>query len=159
VNDWQIHGALRNGAYCVDLGKRELVSRWLLIASHDLAAARLLARGEQAIPDVAVYHCQQAAEKALKGFLVFWNESAGDTHDVGLLLEQAAKIEPCFDSWQDAAERLAPFAAFGEDPDAFEEPDLEQVEEALDDAECIYNQVLSYLPAEVHPETRQPSAG
>jgi len=129
------------------------------MASRDLAAARLLARGEQAIPDVAVYHCQQAAEKALKGFLVFSNETAGETHDVGFLLEQAEQIEPCFGSWQDAAERLTPFAAYCEDPEAFEDPDVEQVDEALDDADCIYRQVLSYLPAEFHPEMRYPSAG
>ena len=37
--------------------------------------------------DVAVYHCQQAAEKALKAYLVFYDQRVAKTHDVGLLLE------------------------------------------------------------------------
>ncbi|MFI5456366.1 MAG: HEPN domain-containing protein [Isosphaerales bacterium] len=53
----------------MDEAKRELVQSWLLTASRDLAAARVLASGEQASPDAAVYHCQQAAEKALKGIM------------------------------------------------------------------------------------------
>jgi hypothetical protein len=37
----------------MDEAKRELVHNWLLKASHDLAAARLLAQGNQPILDVA----------------------------------------------------------------------------------------------------------
>ena len=54
--------------------KQELVRSWLLKASHDLAAARLLSAPGQAVLDVAIYHCQQAGEKAPKGFLVFWDQ-------------------------------------------------------------------------------------
>ena len=55
--------------------------------------------------DVAIYHCQQAAEKALKGYLAFWDQQPAKTHDLGLLLEKAAEIEAGFGSWQDAADR------------------------------------------------------
>jgi len=54
-----------------DEAKRDLVRRWLVKAWHDLAAARKLAGGPDAYLDVAIYHCQQAAEKALKAFLAF----------------------------------------------------------------------------------------
>jgi HEPN domain-containing protein len=49
--------------------KLELVRNWLIKAQHDLAAARKLALSPDPYLDVAVYHCQQAAEKAIKGFL------------------------------------------------------------------------------------------
>jgi HEPN domain-containing protein len=140
----------------VDVERRDLARAWLLKASHDLTAAHLLARREPTVPEAAAYHCQQAAEKALKGFLVFWGEDPSDSFDIRLLLEQAERIEPCFDTWRDAADRLTPFVAYSEDPPAFELSDLEQLDEALDDAACIYNQVLSYLPSEGQPETMGP---
>jgi HEPN domain-containing protein len=142
----------------MDEAKRDLVRSWLLKASDDLTAAHLLARREPTSPEAAAYHCQQAAEKALKGFLVFWGEDPSDSSDIRFLLEQAERIEPCFDTWRDAADCLTPFVAYSEDPPGFELADAEQLDEALDDASCIYDQVLSYLPDEVHPVTVHPNA-
>lgn len=44
-----------------------LVKFWLRKAQRDLAVAQKLAAD---FPDIAIYHCQQGAEKALKGFLI-----------------------------------------------------------------------------------------
>jgi HEPN domain-containing protein len=132
--------------------KRTLVRSWLTKASHDLAAARSLSEPDRAILDVAIYHCQQAAEKALKGYLVFWDLQPGKTHDIGLLLEKAAEVEAGFRSWEDAADRLTPYATFYRYPREIDEPEPEQVEEAIDDAKTIVNQVLAFLPDEVRPD-------
>ena len=43
---------------------------WMIKAWRDLETARRVATGEPPFLDVAVYHCQQAAEKAVKAFLV-----------------------------------------------------------------------------------------
>jgi len=48
----------------------EEARRWLAQAAKDLNAARLLAKPE---PSRSVFHSQQAAEKAAKGFLAFHN--------------------------------------------------------------------------------------
>ena len=69
--------------------KLELVRNWLIRAQHDLAAARKLATGPDPYLDVAVYHCQQAAEKAVKGFLVFHDQPFEKTHDVEVLVSLA----------------------------------------------------------------------
>ena len=66
--------------------KLELVRNWLTIAYHDLAAAKKLSTGSDPYFDVAVYHCQQAAEKAVKGFLVFHDQPFEKTHDIGVLI-------------------------------------------------------------------------
>ena len=47
--------------------KRLLVQQWLQKARRDLMAAQKLGLE---LPDIAIYHCQQGAEKALKGFLI-----------------------------------------------------------------------------------------
>ena len=53
----------------MDDAKNDLVRQWLLKADHDLAAAEKLSGGDEPLLDTAIYHCQQAAEKALKGFM------------------------------------------------------------------------------------------
>ena len=55
--------------------KAQLVRNWLTKAQHDLASARVLAESTPPLLDTAIYHCQQAAEKAIKGYLVY-QESA-----------------------------------------------------------------------------------
>ncbi|MGK5093438.1 HEPN domain-containing protein [Deltaproteobacteria bacterium TL4] len=48
--------------------KAILVTNWFTKAKHDLSVSKILKQNEQYL-DVAIYHCQQAVEKSLKGFL------------------------------------------------------------------------------------------
>jgi HEPN domain-containing protein len=109
----------------MDEAERELIRSWLTKASHDLVAARLLAAGPAAVLGVAVYHCQQAAEKALNGFLVYHDQRAERTNDVGLLLERASQIEPSLSILTDAAERLTPYATAYRYPEIADQPERE----------------------------------
>lgn len=81
--------------------KHELVRLWLLKAQRDLAAAQKIAGREDAYLDVAIYLCQQAAEKALKGFLVFHDQRFEKTHDLSLLVDLAVRFDPGFTQWLD----------------------------------------------------------
>jgi HEPN domain-containing protein len=127
----------------MDEAKRVLVHSWLRKASDDLALARLVAHQDRPFWDAALYHCQQAAEKALKGFLVFRGQHAAKTHNLVVLLEKAAEIV------RDELSLHGPR----------EDPDLEQVEETLNDAASIYGQALAHLPSEVHPERTDTDTG
>ena len=49
---------------------QELLRSWLTKATSDLRSAKVLASAEDPVLDTAIYHCQQAAEKAVKAFLV-----------------------------------------------------------------------------------------
>ena len=61
----------------MDDAKRDLVRAWLTKARHDLDTARQLSALPGGHLDTAIYHCQQAAEKVVKGFWPFttmpWN--------------------------------------------------------------------------------------
>ena len=59
--------------------RRDEANRWLLQAAKDLRAARLLETEE---PSRSVFHSQQAAEKAIKGFLAFHDTLFRKTHDI-----------------------------------------------------------------------------
>ena len=58
----------------MDEADLELVRDWLTRAHQDLRAALILAAAEDAPLDVAIYHCQQAGEKAVKAYLQWRDE-------------------------------------------------------------------------------------
>lgn len=65
---------------------------------------------EPPITDTAVYHCQQAAEKALKAVMIHHGQAVFKTHDLMALTTHCAKIDPDFKGWVDAAAILTPYA-------------------------------------------------
>jgi HEPN domain-containing protein len=131
----------------------ELARDWLTRGSRDLAAARALAALSEPLLDSAIYHCQQAAEKSLKGWLQTQDDPFPKTHDLEQLMRQAALLEPEFDQHLQAAVVLTPYAsAFCYPGGAFEPmPSREEFDEALGHAQVIYDFVVARLPAEAKP--------
>jgi len=80
----------------MDEAKKLLVQNWLTRAQRDLATARKLAVGHDPFLDTAIYHCQQAAEKAIKGYLLYLDQVFERTHDVRALVALAETHEPSF---------------------------------------------------------------
>jgi HEPN domain-containing protein len=132
--------------------KRRLVQSWLTKAQHDLASARVLAASAEPLLDTAIYHCQQTAEKAVKGFLAFCDQEFERIHDVEALIRAAESYEARFSGWVEAGRLLTPYARIYRYPGAFTEPSREQFDQAMSSAEGFYNFVLSLLPEETWPE-------
>jgi HEPN domain-containing protein len=135
----------------MDEAKRKLVREWLTIAQHDLASAQKLACDPDAYFDTALFHCQQAAEKAVKAFLVFHDQPFEKTHDIDRLINLALPIQPGFSSLFDEAELLTQYAVSLRYPDENVEPDREEFNRALAAVNKIFNAVLALLPGEVNP--------
>ncbi len=55
---------------------------WLRVADTDQRAAKVCIDCEPPLHEVAAFHCQQAAEKLLKGLLVRSCVDFGKTHDL-----------------------------------------------------------------------------
>jgi HEPN domain-containing protein len=91
--------------------KEELVKNWFVKAQHDLLAAQKLSSDAEVYGDIAIYHCQQSAEKAIKGFLILHDQTFPRTHDVRLLLQLAIAINPNLQQHQEASELLTPYAS------------------------------------------------
>ena len=133
-------------------GKRILVQAWLTRSLHDLRSAQRLANDDEPILDTAVYHCQQAAEKAVKAFLVYHDTRFEKTHDIEPLVDAASSIEPSFSDWIASAQLLTPYATAFRYPGAFLEPAESEFESAFCTARDLYAFVLSLLPEDVHPD-------
>jgi HEPN domain-containing protein len=146
---WKLR-SLRKASCCMD-AKVELVKNWLSIAQRDLDSAQRLAAVPDPLLDTAIYHCQQGAEKAVKGWLTFQDERFEKTHDVRALVSFAATLEPRFSDWFVAAEYLNPFALAYRYPGELLNPEQGEFDLAYKYAQGLYRFVLSLLPEEVYP--------
>ena len=83
----------------MDEALAQLTREWLTKALHDLQTARIIANAPDGPLDTAIYHCQQAAEKSLKGWLTARSDPFEKTHDIRRLIKQAAGVLPDFNQF------------------------------------------------------------
>jgi HEPN domain-containing protein len=69
---------------------------WLAKAAQDLRRVDLLLAADPPAPEGALFHSQQAAEKALKGFLTWHDVPFRRVHELDELGEQCAGIDSSF---------------------------------------------------------------
>ena len=113
-----------------------LVEEWLRKARRDLYMAALAAQNPAAAPDAWGFHCQQAAEKALKAFLHFHEREVERTHDVDFLVLECSAIDPAFGAWSEVAGMLTAFAVQYRYPGPAD-PTEEKLREAMRAAESL----------------------
>ena len=66
------------------MGEREAVE-WIRFAKDDMEAAKYLLGMPERKLEIICYHCQQCAEKAMKGLYALKNMDIPRTHDFGML--------------------------------------------------------------------------
>ena len=118
-------------------------------SARDLLSAKRLAGGSEPYLDTAIYHCQQCAEKSVKGWLVYHDSTFEKTHDLRLLVTLASEIEPKFTEWFEIAELISPYATAYRYPGEILEPTKEEFQDALKAATQFYDFVCSRLPIEL----------
>lgn len=124
--------------------------KWLHIAQDDLRMAKLALPQELFSP--LTYHCQQAAEKALKGYHVFKKQQVMKTHDLAKLLETCLVFDRDFEKLRQSVMELNPYSSKFRYPTEFEIPDQEDADLAIQHAKKIMNFVLKKIS---EPETGQ----
>jgi HEPN domain-containing protein len=137
----------------MDEAHLELVKDWLTRAHHDLRAACILAADENGPLDVAIYHCQQAGEKAVKAYLQWRDEPFAKTHNLRALTIQAATLHKGFAALEQPAEVLTPYVSAFRYPGGSDDPmpSRQEFDQALQHAQTIYDFVLTLLPVEARP--------
>jgi HEPN domain-containing protein len=127
---------------------------WFRRAASDLRAATYEFTAVPPLLGDIVFHCQQAAEKAMKGFLTWHNRPFRKTHSLEEIGEQCLEIDQTLNPMVDRAVPLTEYAwkfRYPGGPDEPEEPSVAEAQEALAHAREVYEVVLSRLPAEVRP--------
>jgi len=82
------------------INKIRLAEEWIIKSQSDLESAKILYR-ENGPTDSLCFHCQQAAEKTLKGFLIFKKNKCPKVHDLIYLLKLCKKIDKDFQNLEE----------------------------------------------------------
>ena len=123
-----------------------ITREWLIYAISDLAAANNLAGDRKQYRNV-VYHCQQAAEKALKGYLMHNNIKFDRTHDLIVLISDCALLDISFNSARliNHCINLNPFSVSIRYPGSVIKADRNAVRKSLNSAARILEFVCAKL--------------
>ena len=90
--------------------KRQEVNAWLVKAGNDLRAGEVDLATDPPLVEDALFHCQQAAEKAMKAFLTAHDTPFGKTYDLDELAAACERIDPALQESLDPARDLTVFA-------------------------------------------------
>ena len=100
----------------------EFDDAWILKAEGDLKPAEIaLRQNDPLITDVAIFHTQQCAEKAFKGFLAFKQAEIRKIHHLVPLVEQCTTFDPDFETLILDASDLTPLGTEFRYPDDIDE--------------------------------------
>jgi HEPN domain-containing protein len=121
---------------------------WLAKADMDLRAAVHELTAAPPFTADAVFHAQQAAEKAMKGFLAWHDVPFRKTHDLAEVGHQCAAIDPSLESMLMRAASLTQYAWKFRYPGEWEEPSREEAEISIALAREVFDAIVSLLPRE-----------
>lgn len=120
---------------------------WLMRARDDLGAAHKLLAEPDPFPATAAYHCQQAAEKALKALIASTDTPVPKTHDLRALIERCVAVDETLSVLRDACDELTPFATEFRYPTDAPDPTPGEVTQALKLSELIVVTISARLTA------------
>jgi HEPN domain-containing protein len=130
--------------------KIDEVRSWLKKAQQDLEAAVWLLESPQPLFNAVGFHCQQAAEKALKAYLTWMDRPFEKTHSLVALIGMCLLISSDFEGLRTAATTLTPYAITTRYPGDIPEITIQEATEAVGLAQQVLNFVLSRLPEVTH---------
>lgn len=122
---------------------KQYVRQWLEKAEHDLIAAQVLIDVRPFILDVSCFHCQQAAEKFFKAFLIYKGADIQKTHDIVLLKKKCAELDIDFDVFD--LKDLSEYAVSSRYPDSYIIPEFEEAKEYITLIQQIKKSVLNKI--------------
>lgn len=128
----------------------EIAKQWLAKAESDLLNADNNLKAENIPYDTVCFHCQQAAEKMLKAYLVARGKEYPISHDLLLILEQITSLDPKAEQLRDTLILLMPYAVEVRYPDDYSMPSAEDTRQARDAARQIRHWLEAACPEVFH---------
>lgn len=118
--------------------QQETAHLWFKKAQNDLKTGKDEFKTENPATDTICFHMQQAVEKYLKGYLVYFEQEAEKTHNISRILAKCISIDSSFSELTDAGiEILTPYGTVIRYPDDFYMPDITETKEAIHLAEKV----------------------
>lgn len=92
------------------MDNKDIASEWFRIATIDFTSAEYLQNMHPIPVEIICYHCQQSAEKYLKGFLALQGEKIKKTHDLIRLNKSCQQYDKGFKIIENACLMLTDYA-------------------------------------------------
>jgi HEPN domain-containing protein len=83
------------------------IAEWFWIADEDKRSAELIYKDNNLSNTLAYYHCCQAVEKYLKGYLISKNKSFAKDHNLVTFINKCIEFNSCFKDVISECERMA----------------------------------------------------
>jgi HEPN domain-containing protein len=125
--------------------KIDIVKQWIEKADHDLGTAQVTYLYIPKYNDTIAFHCQQAAEKYLKGFLLFLDIPFKKQHSLNYLLSLISHKVEISDDLYDNASELEDFAIEIRYPDTSVNFSDDEIQQAFIIAKLIRAFVLTQM--------------
>jgi HEPN domain-containing protein len=127
----------------------DIVKEWLDFAKKDFESARYLLDMRPVPLEIICYHCQQAAEKMLKGYLIYQDKEPPRTHNLEILCGMCMNAEVAFEDLVEPCGRLTLYSVQSRYPYQVQISDSD-TKTAIVDADRVMNFVLQkiQLPGE-----------
>jgi HEPN domain-containing protein len=122
---------------------------WLERAREDLETAAFSLTADPPFARSALFHCQQAVEKAMKAFLTWHDLPFRKTHNLIELGDACAAVDPSLAPPVGEVAVLAKYATRFRYPGAPYHPTAEEANEGLRLARSFMASMLSGLPPEI----------
>ena len=107
------------------------IARWIKIADHDLGTAKIIYLHLPEYKEMICFHCQQAVEKYLKGFLTYLEIDFKKKHSLEYLLNLISIKDEFSEEWYEIASKIENYAIEIRYPDETVPTD-EEVKEAIE---------------------------
>jgi HEPN domain-containing protein len=133
----------------------EVSKQWIAKAKNDLLNADNNLKAEEIPLDTVCFHCQQAAEKFLKAYLVANGSSYPISHDLILILEKILPLNSSAEALRDDLALLMPYAVEIRYPDDWFMPTEEDAKEAREAVARVMSWLQNAIPV-VFPESSTP---
>ena len=134
-------------------------SEWFDFARMDLQSAKYLLNMHPVPIEIICYHCEQAAEKMLKGALIAKDIDPPKTHDLVLLCKLCGETDSEYLSLLDSCVELTPYGVQARYP-AQLELDESDMQSALRESQkicAVVEQIISREQATQEAGTQQPA--
>jgi HEPN domain-containing protein len=126
---------------------RDYIKQWILKAEEDLLVVSRLTAGQIVAPAAICFHCQQAAEKYLKVFLIVHEVEIRRTHNIEFLLSECCDINMVFGEID--AKNLSDYGVDIRYPGDMYIPDESEVRDSIDIAQRIKSIVENSILSEI----------
>jgi len=133
----------------LDEKKLDFIKEWIYEGNNDLGLAEFVMDNGGKYYDLVCFHCQQAAEKFLKAYIIYLRLYYKKVHDLTYLLRVVKKKRDVPETLYDKAEMLEAYAIDSRYPDHWHDPTLEETKDCIKAAKDFKTFIYNEIKAEI----------